>query len=117
MINLKVDRVVIDGKMWRHFSENEKWTYLFGFEDGARSTAMHYVPDEALRQSIYKGLPSSLTEGSTIKSLIAEIDEFYSDKQNLDIPVNSVLLVIRNRMMGVSEEKLNKYIKSLRKKI
>jgi hypothetical protein len=114
VVTLRVDKVVIDGNMWVNLEESEKWTYLFGFEDGARDIAMHYVPEPETRDIIYEGLPTSLVGEGSVKHLIAEIDAFYQDRKNMMIPVNSALLVVRNRSMGVDEDKIEKYVNYLR---
>ena len=114
IVTMRVDGIVIDGNMWVNLTQNEKWTYLFGFEDGARDTAIHYVPDARTRDIIYEGLPTSLGEEKSIKYLISEIDSFYSNDKNRTIPVNAALLTVRNRLMGVDEENIEKYVSYLR---
>jgi hypothetical protein len=115
-VTLRVDGVVIDGNLWVNLEKGEKWTYLFGFEDGARNTAIHYVPDEGTRDMIYQGLPTRLMEINSIDELVREIDRFYSVENNRTIPVNSALLVVRSRLTGVSEENIEKYLSYIRGK-
>ena len=91
IVTMRVDGIVIDGNMWANLTKSEKWTYLFGFEDGARDTAIHYVSDADTRGAVYNALPTSLGGGMSIKDLISRIDEFYSDGRNMSIPVNAAL--------------------------
>lgn len=115
-VTLRVDGVVIDGNLWVNLEKGEKWTYLFGFEDGARNTAIHYVPDEGTRDMIYQGLPTRLGEINSVDELVREIDRFYAVENNRTIPVNSALLVVRSRLTGVSEENIEKYLSHIRGK-
>ena len=103
---------MLNGQRWRTLQEKEKALYLFGFEDGTINTAIHYLSDEKLSAKILGSLPASA--GASMSDLIKRIDEFYSDGKNIHIPVCYVLLIIRNRLLGVDESKIQRYIEYLR---
>ncbi len=114
VVQVDIDKSVISGTQWQKFSKGEKWVYLFGYEDGARNTALHFISNNEKKDSIYAGLPMQIKGESTISDLISQIDMFYSDESNKNIPINCVFLVIKNRKTGVQEDKIQRYIESVR---
>ena len=109
-----IEEGMVDGNSWMNFDRSTKWGYLFGFEDGVRGTAIHYVSDVRVKSKIQKSLPSSFEGGGDFEYLVQEVDKFYSDDRNIDIPINYVFLVIRNRLIGIDDAKIRRYIEYLR---
>ena len=109
-----VTQGMVNASHWMFFTEKEKWTYLFGFGDGTINTTAHFISNEKERRKAYSSLPSSVEGDLPMDDLIKKIDQFYSDEKNLDIPVSYVLLIIRNRLLDVDEDKIQKYIEYLR---
>jgi hypothetical protein len=108
-----ISQGMINGSHWKSFNEKQKWAYLFGFEDGTIYTAIHYLPNEKSKERVYASLPTS-AENVSFEYLIKEIDKFYLNDKNVDIPISYVLLIIRNRLLGIDEDKIQRYIKYLR---
>ena len=109
-----VTQGMVNASHWMFFTAKEKWTYLFGFGDGTINTAAHFIFNEKEKRKAYSSLPSSVEGDLPMDDLIKKIDQFYSDEKNLDIPVSYVLLIIRNRLLGVDEDKIQRYIEYLR---
>lgn len=109
-----IEGVIISGQTWNKFTRDAKWGYLFGFEDGTRNTAIHFISDSQLKNTIQGSLPGSIEGGEDFEFLIQEIDKFYSDDRNRDIPINYVFLITRNRLLGTDETKIQRYIEYLR---
>ncbi len=114
VIRVDIDKSVISGGQWQKFSKGEKWVYLFGYEDGARNTALHFIFNNKKKEGIYAGLPMQVKGDSSISELIEKIDMFYSDGRNANVPINYVFLVIKNRQMRVQEDNIQRYIESVR---
>ncbi|OGW76018.1 MAG: hypothetical protein A2Z72_02010 [Omnitrophica bacterium RBG_13_46_9] len=107
-------RGLIDGFVWKQLTEREKAFYLFGFEDGVMGIALHFIPEGKDRDNVYNTLPTSTENCPQTSEIIKSIDEFYSDDKNTAIPMYYVLLVIKNRLAGVDEAKIQNYIEYLR---
>lgn len=104
---------LIDGNQWMKFSPAQKNGFYFGFGDGVISTTVYFVPEEAQDKALMQ-TPDGLENAPGINEIIPQIDAFYSDKKNLEIPVSSVLMIVRNRALGVPEEKLQAYADHIR---
>ncbi|MDD5069417.1 MAG: hypothetical protein PHV17_01715 [Candidatus Omnitrophica bacterium] len=104
---------MVNGYIWRGLQDSQKEIYLLGYEDGVVNTAIYYLPDSEKKNDVYSLLPSAL-KGLSKKDLVKEIDLFYKPEDNALIPVAYVLIVIRNRNVGVSEGDISGYIDYLR---
>jgi len=101
---------MVNGNHWKSFSEREKGAYLLGYQDGVINTAIYYVPDEDDKIEVIDAFPSIMP----MDDLVKRINEFYLDDRNLNISLPYVLLIIRNRVAGIDEKEIDKYIDHLR---
>jgi len=106
-----INKGMVNGHHWKQLLTREKGAYLLGYQDGLINTAIYYVPDENDKTEVIDSFPSL-----PMDDLIKMVDEFYSDKRNLNIPIPYVLLIIRNRLIETDEKDINKYIEHLREK-
>ena len=109
-----MERGMIDGSAWRQFTDGEKGFYLLGFEDGAMGFAIHFIQDKPAKEKAYSVLPMSLEDHPPLSKIVKEVDAFYSDKKNIDIPIYYTLQIVRNRLLGVDEKSIQRYIQYLR---
>jgi len=110
---LYMKEAIVNGHRWNTFKQERKRGYLFGYEDGLITTGIYYISDQEARYEIISSLPTSVGD-TPMEDLVDKIDEFYSNDKNLNIPVSYVLLIIRNRLIGVDEKWINEYIEHLR---
>ena len=108
-----INEEMINGYKWSSFSSDEKASYLLGFMDGGVYTAAHFITDEEKRKEVYALLPA-LSAQLGFEELVKRIDKFYQDKKNKDVPLCYVFIIIRNRLIGVNEDKIQRYIDYLR---
>jgi outer membrane usher protein FimD/PapC len=89
-----------------------KFTYLVGLADGFRKAQAEISPDvEKARETT----PNLLPAGSGFPAMIAALDEFYSDSQNLDIPIPMAARHHRAKVEGILDAKqLSESLKRLR---
>jgi hypothetical protein len=106
--------IMMDGVVWNRLPETEKGFYLIGFEDGIMAVLVHFVPDEKKKRQIYSILPMSVKNAPALSGIVQKVDEFYADEKNVTIPIYYALLIIRNRLSGSDEEKIERYIDYLR---
>ena len=108
-----INEEMINGYKWSSFSLDEKASYLLGFMDGGVYTATHFITDEERRKEVYALLPV-LSAQLGFEELVKRIDKFYQDEENKNIPLGYVFIIIRNRLIGVNEDKIQRYIDYLR---
>ena len=106
---------MFDGNAWKSSSDREKGAYLLGYEDGVMNTAIQHISNKGEKDKAIGELPTSAGEIS-LNALIEQVDNFYLDDKNFNIPVPYVLLIIRNRIKGVDKKEINEYIVYLRKR-
>lgn len=104
-----INEGTVNGHHWKTFGEAEKGAYLFGYQDGVINTAIYYVSDDKEEAEVIDSFPSI-----DMDNLIQQVDVFYSDDRNLNIPIPYVLLIIRNRLIGTDEKEIERYIEHLR---
>ena len=109
-----MERGMIDGMGWRQFTDGEKGFYLLGFEDGAMGITIHFIFDDDTKRRALGVLPLSVEDNPPLSEIVKKIDAFYSDDKNLEIPIYYVVQIIRNRLIGIDESKIESYIQYLR---
>ena len=109
-----MERGMIDGVAWQQFTDDEKGFYLLGFEDGVMGITIHFIGDEERKKQALSVLPMSVEGSPPLSAVVKEIDDFYGDKDNRDIQIYYVLQIIRNRLLGIDEKKIRRYILYLR---
>lgn len=108
-----INEGMVKGRNWKSLSEKEKYAYLLGYEDGTFSAVIHKLSGKQARRKAMMSLPISV-EGGGAEYTKKEIDKFYQNEKNLGIPIYYVLLIITNRLKGVKESKIERYIEYLR---
>lgn len=115
---------MFDGNIWKSLTGREKGAYFFGYSDAVVNTAMQHISDEQKKKKVIGELPTATGE-LAVDDLIGEVDDFYLEDENLNIPVPYALLIIRNRLAikgvddyeqgkGIYERDAKKYLEYLR---
>lgn len=107
---------MFNGTHWIQLSPLEKRAYLLGYEDGFISNAIFYIEKMERRNEALESLPTSIAEITT-EGLINEIDKLYKDFRNIKIPIPYALIIIRNKLLGVEQSKIDSYIEHLRSQL
>lgn len=108
------NKAMINGHIWNVLSITQKRIYLQGYNDALQTTEMYSISNEG---NITSDLEEEmhLFSNMSIDELIKKIEAFYSDHDNLDIPISYALLIARNQLKGYSKEALTEYTKYLRR--
>lgn len=111
-----------NGRWWKQVDRDTRETYLRGFEDGVAALSMSarvYFGD--------KGMPTELTDSvsrlaitTSIRNLSwddfeAQIDQFYRDAANVNIPVAQAFVFSLMKSKGESQQSLDDFLVWLRK--
>jgi hypothetical protein len=104
---------ISSGMFWDSLNLNEKKVYIKGLEDGTVNVCMYYVTSQEDKVDAYSMLPTML-DVISYEGFIRQIDLFYKDPENYDIPIIYALVVVRNRLAGVKEEDIENYLAYLR---
>ena len=107
--DLYLNQGMIDGEYWNDMSDRDKFSYLLGYQDGLMTTMAHFVSGEAQKTKVMSNFPKG-----EFNQLIPQIDKFYAEKENANIPIGYVLTIIRNRQKSTDEAKIQNYIEYLR---
>ena len=111
--SIYIHQGMFNGEDWIELSHSEKRAYLLGYEDGFIFNTIFYVKDEMQSEHVLSTLPTSIAELST-DDLINKIDNLYKDSQNIQIPVPFALIIVRNKLLGIEQVKIDSYIEYLR---
>lgn len=104
---------MVNGYIWKGLNTSQKEMYLLGYQDGVSNTIRYHITDPAEQTQAYSMIPFSLNKNASL-NIREEIDKFYADKNNTVITIPYVLLIIRNRLLKMSEEEINEYVSYLR---
>ncbi|MCQ9206446.1 MAG: hypothetical protein NG740_00975 [Omnitrophica bacterium] len=107
--DLYLEQGMVNGEFWNNMSNQDKFSYLLGYQDGLMATTAHFVSGEAEKTKAMSSFPKGV-----FNQLIPQIDEFYAEEKNMDIPISYVLTIIRNRQKGTDETKIQNYTEYLR---
>lgn len=107
-----------NGRAWKGLGGTDdrlavelKFIYLVGLADGFRQTQGEITPQEEAAREI---TPSLLPTGTDFPTMIAALDGFYGDSQNLDIPIPVAARYERARLEGREAKQLAESLKRLR---
>jgi hypothetical protein len=90
-----------NGRLWAIFTKGEKTWYVVGFNEGLRAGSQEKIPDYF----------ASVSFGDVISA----VDRFYSEPENILIPVTDSLMVVRSAFNGMPPEELAKYVADFRR--
>jgi hypothetical protein len=95
-----------NGIFWETLNTQEKIYYIVGLEEGL-ALAKNYVGEA----SEYDEL---IIEGYHMSDFTSEIDTFYSDSTNINIPIAFAYHYMIKKMKGKTAEELEEYVEWLR---
>jgi hypothetical protein len=101
-----------DGSYWMRLTDREKETYLLAYHDGMTADSIFYIKEEKQRYESTKSFPAG-----DLGVLASAIDRIYADEGNLEIPIPYAIVIVRNKLLGVEQKKIDAYIEYLRRKI
>jgi hypothetical protein len=107
-----------NGRAWKGLGGGDskmavslRFIYLVGLADGFRKAQGEIAPEEEKAREI---APNLLPAGSGFPIMIAALDEFYSDIQNLDIPIPMAARHEKAKLEGRDPKQLAENLKRLR---
>lgn len=107
-----------DGRAWKGLGGADKiaaaelkFIYLVGLADGFRQAQGEIAPEEKKAREIVANL---LPGGSDLATMIAALDEFYADGQNIDIPIPMAARYEKARLEGRDPRQLAESLRRLR---
>ena len=109
-----------NGKAWNGMAVSIKFVYLVGLADGLRHAqgelvpAMFAKPTPGQEGKAAEVVPSLLPPGKGFPEMIAALDHFYSDAQNLDIPIPMAARYQRGVFEGRNQKELDDSLRKLR---
>ena len=98
-----------NGRWWSKMGETSKAMYLVGLQEGILNVTMRLEYDE--RSKLAYELVCGLNSGE----LRVLIDDFYSDKYNVKLPIIIAYSLIVYKANGATEEEFEERITGLRK--
>lgn len=93
----------LNGKNWQNFSVPEKVCFIAGLNEGILLTSS--VSQKATNANIIAIMRHNAPLTLSYHDQCKKLDEFYSEKRNLNIPVTSALIAVK---MIVDKEPMSK---------
>ncbi len=111
-----------DGKMWEKLDKAAKIAYVAGYKDGEEnglSIRSIYENKTTQALNIEQRLvnQNKILYNADIPQVVSGIDKFYSDYANIYLPLPIAFQVVTDRIQGVSEDEVQKYIEERRKEV
>lgn len=105
-----------NGRIWLSMSNTEKEAYVAGMHDGA--FLLWITVDEqkiCSSKDFDKTLDSTFISKTRPNEIVKQIDSFYTDSTNLNIPIMRAYEVVKHKYQGGSPSNLEERIVTLRK--
>jgi hypothetical protein len=108
----------LNGRGWNNWTRDFKIGFTMGLNEGyvvglmKAEKAVGITPDAV--KSI-DAIGDQITMAISIGEIMKQIDNFYGDPQNLEIPINNAYVVIARKVKGEKDDSIQALIVSLRK--
>ena len=108
------NKTMINGYIWKTLSSIQKKVYLQGYNDALKTVQLYNIPDE---ENVTADLQEEfdLFSNISLDEIIAKLEQFYTNNDNLPIPISYALLVARNQLKGYGKDALEEYVIYLRR--
>ncbi len=109
-----------NGRAWNGMPVATRFVYLVGLYDGVRQAQVEIVPvlfskpTTGQEEKAAEIIPSVLPIGKGFPDMIAALDRFYTDAQNLDIPVPVAARHEKAMLEGRDRKQLAESLRRLR---
>ena len=118
-ISLYTDGIV-NGFGWKQMDQLQKIVYVTSYIDSMAyayllisSLDKNIINDEILKV-IKDNLDDKLIRTTSTEKIVVQVDQFYSDTNNLILPIPVIYLVVKRKLEGNTEAQLNETISIFR---
>ncbi|HTY44610.1 MAG TPA: hypothetical protein VMD52_01295 [Patescibacteria group bacterium] len=107
-------------QIWKQTTPADKMFYVAGFKDGYEVCLGITKNSLLTKEGADSGKVKSISELSQYlkaddKTIVAELDTFYSDDANANIPFHYAVIYVTQRLSGISEQDLKEGLDEMRK--
>jgi len=108
-----------NGRFWLNLNNITKFTYLIGLVDGAK-LFKGYIIDAKKICNNDKGIDEAYDDiieipKAELKDIVGQINSFYADSANLNIPVVKAYEIAGRKFKGESPKDIEEFIAELRR--